>query len=197
MSLLYALNKNNIVYIGVEMSNMIAGQFTFENCLSNYKLRILDNKVIIGIIGNKKEAQVILANKEIFTLDQNHQLTKKHLVLEVLPKIFNLLKDKELLIKRDDEPYYMNSTIVVAYQNKLYEIDSYFNVISYQRYLAVGKDSKWGLGVLTNNENMKPQNALLKALEISSKYVTALGKQYLLVNTHDLKYQLINGGKRC
>ena len=197
MSLLYALNKNNIVYIGVEMSNMIAGQFTFENCLSNYKLRILDNKVIIGIIGNKKEAQVILANKEIFTLDQNNQLTKKHLVLEVLPKIFNLLKDKELLIKRDDEPYYMNSTIVVAYQNKLYEIDSYFNVISYQRYLTAGKDSKWGIGALTNNENMKPQNALLKALEISSKYVTALGNQYLLVNTNDLKYQLINGGKRC
>ena len=179
------------------MSNTIAGQFTFENCLSNYKLRILDNKVIIGIIGNKKEAQVILANKEIFTLDQNHQLTKKHLVLEVLPKIFNLLKDKELLIKRDDEPYYMNSTIVVAYQNKLYEIDSYFNVISYQRYLTAGKDSKWGIGVLTNNEYMNPQNALLKALEISSKYVTALGKQYLLVNTNDLKYQLINGGKRC
>lgn len=197
MSLLYALNKNNIVYIGVEMSNIIAGQFTFENCLSNYKLRILDNKVIIGIIGNKKEAQVILANKEIFTLDQNHQLTKKHLVLEVLPKTFNLLKDNELLIKRDDEPYYMNSTIVVAYQNKLYEIDSYFNVISYQRYLAAGKDSKWGLGVLTNNENMKPENTLLKALEISSKYATALGNQYLLVNTNDLKYQLFNGGKRC
>ena len=197
MSLLYALNKNNTVYIGVEMSNMIAGQFTFENCLSNYKLRILDNKVIIGIIGNKKEAQVIFANKEIFTLDQNQQLTKKHLVLEVLPKIFNLLNDQELLIKRDDEPYYMNSTIVVAYQNKLYEIDSYFNVISYQRYLTAGKDSKWGIGALTNNENMNPQNALLKALEISSKYVTALGKQYLLVNTNDLKYQLINGGKRC
>ena len=115
----------------------------------------------------------------------------------MLPKIFNLLKDKELLIKRDDEPYYMNSTIVVAYQNKLYEIDSYFNVISYQRYLTAGKDSKWGIGALTNNENMKPQNALLKALEISSKYVTALGNQYLLVNTNDLKYQLINGGKRC
>ena len=79
MSILIACKRDDTVYMGTDTKLVINNISRNELCESGYKIQKLDNGILLGITGEPIERQTIFAYSEIFTLDKNGELTKKHI----------------------------------------------------------------------------------------------------------------------
>ena len=57
----------------------------------------MDNEMLVGIAGDRIVRQTCFAFSEIFTLDKNNNLTRKHIFTQIIPKLIELLTEHELL----------------------------------------------------------------------------------------------------
>jgi ATP-dependent protease HslVU (ClpYQ) peptidase subunit len=123
-----------------------------ELCECNYKIQKLDNGMLLGISGERLERQTIIAYSEIFTLDKNGELTKKHVIKEIIPNLLSVLKKENLLIKNDGEAPYVKSVILLAHKGVLYEICSGFAVIKYEGFQILGSAANYAQATMANTK---------------------------------------------
>jgi hypothetical protein len=103
-----------------------------------------------------------------------------------------VLRKEDLLVEREGELPYVKATILLAYKDTLYEICSGFTVIKYEDYQVLGRASDFALATIVNTKETEDINVrIVKALDIASSNSQHVGKPYLLIDTKELKYNLI------
>jgi hypothetical protein len=91
---------------------------------SNYNIQALENGILLGVSGETLEKQTVIANSDIFTLDKNDKLTKKHIVKDILPKLLRVLDKADMIIEKEGESIFARVVIFLAYKDVLFEICS-------------------------------------------------------------------------
>ena len=196
MSILIAYKRKDTVYMGTDTRVIINEVKKSELCECNHKIQRLENGILLGVSAERMERQTIFAYSHLFTLDKNGELTKKHLVKEVLPKLYKVLQREGLIVEKEGEVPYMHAVLLLAYKDTLFEICAGFNVLRYEDCQALGLAADYAQATLMNVKETDDVNTqIVKALGISAKYCQYVGAPYLLIDTKEGKYQLVKGDK--
>jgi len=92
MSVIVAIKENGVIYMGAD-SQTTAGRRKRNNLNETaYKVARLDNGILVGFCGRVAAHQTILSMKDVFTLDEQGELTKRHIVKEIVPKIVDKME---------------------------------------------------------------------------------------------------------
>ena len=192
MSILIAYKKGDTVYMGTDTRTIVNDHKKNELRGCNLKIQKLANDMLLGITGERLERQTLIAYSEIFTLDKNGKLTKKHIVKEIIPKLITVLEKEGLLIEKEGELPYMKAVILLVHKGTIYEICSGFAVIKYEDFQVVGRVSDYAHATLMNTKPMDSiEERIVKALDIVAENSQYVGKPYLLINTKELEYKIV------
>ena len=192
MSILIAYKKDDTVYMGSDTRTIVNDHKKNELRGCNLKIQKLANDMLLGITGERLERQTLIAYSEIFTLDKNGKLTKKHIVKEIIPKLITVLEKEGLLIEKEGELPYMKAVILLVHKGTIYEICSGFAVIKYEDFQVVGRVSDYAHATLMNTKPMDSiEERIVKALDIVAENSQYVGKPYLLINTKELEYKIV------
>ena len=194
MSIIVAYKKDDTVYMGTDTRVIIQDDKRNQLSPCNYKIQKLDNDILVGISGEYNERQTLFAYSEIFSLDKNGALTKKHIIKEIIPRLFEVLKMENLLNKDEALPY-MKAKILLAHKDVLFEICSGFAVLQYKDFQAIGRNSSViAYATLFNTKPTDDVNErIIKALALAQKHSHLVGSPFLLIDTKKLEYTLIGG----
>ena len=192
MSILIAYKKGDTIYMGTDTRTIVNDHKKNELRGCNLKIQKLANDMLLGITGERLERQTLIAYSEIFTLDKNGKLTKKHIVKEIIPKLITVLEKEGLLIEKEGELPYMKAVILLVHKGTIYEICSGFAVIKYEDFQVVGRSSDYAHATLMNTKPMDNiEGRIVKALDIVAENSQYVGKPYLLINTKELEYKIV------
>ena len=182
MSVLIAYKRGDTIYMGTDTRVIVNDHKKNELCECNYKIQKLENGMLVGITAERLTRQTIFAYSEIFTLDKNGELTRKHLVKEIIPKLVAILNEEEL----------MDGQILLAYKGVLYEICRNFSIYKYDDFQLLGYGVDYGQFVLANTKDTDDVNErIIKTLDTIAKYSHQVGSPYLLIDTKEQEYKLI------
>lgn len=191
MSIILAYKKDDTVYMATD-TRVVANEVKREDLSpSSFKIQALDNGILVGVAGDRQLRQDIFAYSEIFTLDSNQKLTKRHIVTEIMPKLYEMLNAQDHLVVKEKDIPYMKAQIVLAYKGELYEICCNLMVIKYESFLGIGK-SEHSLATLLNTKASDDINSrLVRALDITAKYNQGVGAPYVLIDTKSRCHTLV------
>lgn len=192
MSVLIAYKRDDTIYMGTDTRVIVNDHKKSELCECNYKIQKIENGMLVGITSERLTRQTIFAYSEIFTLDKKGELTRKHIVNEIVPKLVDLLNKEDLMINKEDTLPYMDAQILLAYKGVLYEICRNFSIYKYEDFQLLGYGVDYGQFVLANIKDSDDVNEqIIKALDTIAKYSQYVGSPYLLIDTKEQKYKLI------
>lgn len=192
MSIVMAVKQGNRIWFGADTQST-RGTDKFNQLSPNdFKVVKLDNGILLSMTGEVVSSQFILAHPEWFTVDEKKGLTKEHIVTKILPKLYEALENEELFEREErGTPPIMKCGIIIAYEDKLFEISRDLHVIRYEDYQATGSGANviiYGLSKIDKSKDIKEQ--LLRLLKISAKYDANVSAPFILIDTQDLQYTI-------
>lgn len=196
MSIIIACKKGDTIYMGTDTRVNIRGYKQNDLSECNYKIQKQENGMLVGVSSDLSMVrQTIFAYSDIFTLDKSNDLTKRHIVKEIIPKLIDVLKTRKgFYIKEEDDEPRMQAKIVLAYKDKMFLILPEFSIIRSEEFLTTGDCSNFGLSTMYGvKQDSDVNEKILKALEIASNNSFLVGPPYLLVDTKEQKYNLVGG----
>ena len=115
MSVIVAIKENGVVYMGADSQTTTGRRKRNGLNETAFKITRLENGMLVGFCGRVAAKQAILSMEDVFVLDKEGGLNKKHIVKEIVPK----LVDKMQLIG-DEDSGALDVCILLAYKDKLY-----------------------------------------------------------------------------
>jgi hypothetical protein len=129
--------------------------------------------------------------KDIFGLDENGNLNKKHIVNHIVPKLIDKMEQIG-----DEERGSLDVSIILAYKDKLYKITSSLSVISLNDHGKAGAGAYFVNYYLHDRKDLPVKDRIIKSLMASAKRCDSVCGPYVLIDTQDLEYEIIDmGGK--
>ena len=115
---------------------------------------------------------VPLQHSDAFAFDKKEELTRKHIVKNIIPNLKEVLTENELIVEKEDDVPRMDGQILLAHKGDLYEICSNFSVYKYETFQAIGPVSDYAQFTLAStNQNEDVNKKIIKALrKIDSVY---------------------------
>ena len=187
MSVIVAIKENGVVYLGADTQTSAGRKKHNHLNETGYKIVRLDNGILVGFCGRVASKQVILAIKEIFTLDENDTLTKKHIVKEIVPKLVNKMEQIG-----DEESGSLDVSILLAYKDKMYKITSNLDVVHLNEIASTGAGRYYVHYALFGMPNLPVKERLLKALVESARRTESVAGPYVLIDTKNLEYEVVD-----
>lgn len=186
MSVIVAKKENGVIYMGAD-SQTTVGNEKYE---ADFKVRRMDNGILVGFCGSVFAKQGLLAEENVFTLDENGELTKKHIVQAIIPKLVDKMESIG-----DKEHGAMDVSCLLAHKDKLYKIMSRLNVLKLNDYGTIGA----GMCYVQYNLSMQGvpvREQLLTALVESAKHTDSVSGPYVFIDTQNQEYEIVDmGGK--
>jgi hypothetical protein len=126
---------------------------------------------MMGAVGSLREINLIKVEDLLFDEIQliKDTIDFRYMVKTVVPRMFALLKDHDLLGKDSDGTPHMGSSYVVVFRDHVYEIGSYGSVVEIDDYTAIGSGADIAMGSLNTTSNMEAVDRIKKAIEASCK----------------------------
>ena len=189
MSVIVAVKEKGVVYMGADSQTTMG--LRKHNGLNEtaFKITRFENGVLVGFCGRVAAKQSILSMEDVFTLDKEGGLNKKHIVKEIVPK----LVDKMQLIG-DEDSGALDVSILLAYKDNLYRITSGLDVIRLNECGKSGAGADFTNWYLYGEKILPVRERILKALVASAKRTESVGGPYVLIDTESLKFEVVDMG---
>lgn len=191
MSVIVAVKKDDAIYMGAD-TQATSSSLKYKTLIeTSYKIKVINNDLLVGIVGNAKVGQFICSHSEFFKFDETKGLTKEVLVRDIVPQIYLCLKENKLL--EDDEEqkddYSFPCELILAFKDKLFKINDKFVVTNINKFVSIGIGEDFVNYALYNIDYKKEINEQLKqAMKISGKYCPGIGAPFIFINTKDLTF---------
>ena len=187
MSVIVAVKENGIVYMGAD-SQATMGKKK-ENILNEtaFKIVKLNNEILVGFCGSYSIKQQILSDESIFTLDENKQLTKHHIVNYIVPKLSKWLKKSD-----KNETMELGVDFLLAHNDNLYQISSTLDIVKINNVAKIGSGKGCVDYALTCFKFLPMKERILKALAGSANITEGVSGPYVLIDTKDKTYEIID-----
>lgn len=191
MSVIVAIKENGIVYMGAD-SQTTAGIYKRAYLNENaFKVARLSNGMLLGFCGMVRTKQAMLGKEDVFTLDENGELTKKHIVQNIIPKLVGMID-----ANGDEQNGEIEVSILLAHKDKLYKITSKLDVLALNEFARSGSGFVYVNYALMGMKHLPVRERILKALTQSAKWADAVSGPYVCIDTKNLEYEVVDmGGK--
>lgn len=185
--------KEGVVYLATdtrELYGAVKKQYLEE---FHYKIRRKEGGLLVGIAVKKPcVRQAIASYDDMFTLDKNGDLTKEHIVKEIVPKLRQVCEQEGFLPREKEQAPYIEAEIILAHKGKMFTIRRDFTVVRHAECAVVGPVCAFALYAVSQ-ESDDVNGQLLKGLQVATEHANSVAPPYLFINTKDLTYQLIGG----
>ena len=178
MSVVIGYKANNRVYIGADCCTISRGFKNISTNVNNAKIHRYSNGIIIGSVGRVRDFDVVKTMK--FNFDGN--LDYKYMVRCLVPKIiselieFGYVDDSEGFEK-------MESSFVVAYQDKLFCISSDGSIREVDDNVSIGCGDAEAFGSIYTNKSVEPEEIIVEAIRAASYHDPDISMPAILMNT--------------
>ena len=189
MSVIVAVKENGTIYMGADSQTTTGRRKRNGLNETSFKITRLENGMLVGFCGKVAAKQAILSMEDVFVLDKEGGINKKHIVKEIVPK----LVDKMQLIG-DEDSGALDVSILLAYKDKLYRITSGLDVLNLNEYGRSGAGADFTNWYLFGEKNLSIRERILKALVASAKRTESVGGPYVLIDTQNQKFEVVDMG---
>ena len=192
MSLIVAIKRDDVVYLGADTRSTRGERVRANLAEDDFKINRLAS-CFVGAAGSVASIQVMTSHPEWFELN-GKPLTKKFLVLNVLPKYYETIKhmDKLKISEQNSASPESGCAFIVTDGKKLFIIRDDFSVTELSKYAQVGCTEPIALSILFNAlDEYTPNELILKALRLSAYRNDGVGAPFVLINTKDNKFTVV------
>ena len=189
MSVIVAIKENGVIYMGAD-SQTTAGRRKYISLTEDsHKIVKLKNGMLVGFCGSVGARQTILAMEDIFTLDEEGRLTKKHILRNITPKLVDKMEQIG-----DERRGSMDVSILLAYKDQLYRISQGLNVLHLNEVGKSGSGADYADYPLWNRRDLPVRERILRSLISSAKRTESVCGPYVLIDTEKQEYEIVDMG---
>lgn len=194
MSVIVAMKHNNRIYMASDSQTSWGDHKINLLERSNRKIQILNNGILLAHTGTVKNIKVILSHSDFFDLPLDGTLTKKYIVQNIIPKLYQCYKENNLL-SNDSEIFakQLPDSYLIAYKDKLFLIDGEFDVTTLEHYAAIGSGSD---ATLAGLEKIDPEKSismqLIDILKVSASRRHSVSGPYYIIDTEEQAFKVID-----
>ena len=195
MSVVVAIKKDGVIYMGADSQVTKGGSRTTLSNPNNYKiwaLRDLDHAVM-GSVGTLRAANIMKVADgiipEIVALrgDVNFRFVVKQLV----PRMMDELACYKQLSKTEDGIPYMDASFLFAYKDRLFSIDSFGSVIEVDDFCAIGSGASEARGSLISTVNVDdPIKRIQDAIKSSAAHDIYVDYPIVITDTASTEFKV-------
>lgn len=192
MSLVVAIKKDGVVYLGADTRTSCGDEILSRLLPEQYKIHRLGD-CYVGAAGRVAPIQPMLCHPEWFLLG-GEPLTKRHLVREIVPKYYSLLRRMGFLEEPTDADDSADSKCVflITDGKRIFRITDTMAVVEEPEYAAIGCTQNIAAACCpTAFSEAEPRDKLLSALRISAYRNDGVGAPFVLVNTRDNNFEIV------
>ena len=122
MSLIVAIRKNGRSYMAADTQST-CGDTKFSRLGKDArKIEVFENGMLLGYAGLVHNTQIVCARPELFTLPEDGILTKRHVVQNIIPRLYKCYKDHEMLMEKENAPVGADNEFLLAHGDRLFHI---------------------------------------------------------------------------
>ena len=192
MSLVVAIKRDGIVYLGADTRTTRGEHVRATLAEEDLKIHRMGS-CLVGAAGTVSNIQVLTNHPEWFDL-KGKPLTKKFILKNIVPKFFDLLGELGRLEidENGDEPPRSMCSFLFTDGERLFMMDNDFEVIELSTYGQVGCTEYMALSMFLNAlDEYSPNEIILKALRTSAYRNDGVGAPYVLINTRDREFEMV------
>lgn len=186
MSVIVAVCKDDKVYMGCDTQTSRGMEMYNAIQEATYKIKKFPNGMLVGICGLVAGHQLICSHPEIFVPDENDELTKQHVVKQIVDNIIDVFDEFKLRDKNGEMPV----TLMIAYKNKAYYVDDDFSVIHITSWGASGSGKFYSLPYLADT-SLDVRERILGGLRSSGDMCDGVSSPFILIDTDKLTYEMV------
>ena len=196
MSVVIAIKKNDRIYMAADSQTSCGDRKTTYYGEGSRKISRFDNGIILGHTGAVHNTQIVCTHPEIFTVPEDGNMTKKYVVQNIIPKLFNLYREQDMREKEDGSPSRMGDSYLLAYKDKLFLINDVFDVVACKHFADIGSGGDLthaGLIELDADDvrdEKTIEERLADLLRISASRTMSVSGPYYIINTADRKFKM-------
>lgn len=193
MSVIVAVKHGGIVYMGADTQlTYESGERKNSTIESERKIYKFANGLLMGAVGRADTIMRLVYAKDIFTVP-SEGLSKRHIVTEIVPKMFEFLDKRKLVVEPDedddDERCYMRCSFLLAHKDKLFYISRYFGVWENARYCIAGSGSPYAFAHFNSFDyNGDINGQLVAAMRNCAKHDNSVSAPFMLIDSKNLEY---------
>lgn len=194
MSVIVAMKHNGTVYMGADTQCSCGDEKKNSLIESERKIIKLDNGLLLGGTGRADVLMRLFYSKGIFTVPEEG-LTKKHIVTEIVPKLFKYLDERNLICEPDedddDEKCHMRCSLMLVHKDKIFYLNGYFGVWENARFCIIGSGTSYAFPYLDSYDGKGDVNdVLLAAMRGCSKHDSSVSAPYILIDSRNQTYSV-------
>ena len=189
MSVIVAIKENGVVYMGADTQTTSVRRKRNGLNEAAFKIVRFENGMLVGFCGKVVAKQTIISMKNVFFLDEEGKLDKRHIVKEIVPKLID-----NIGLIGDEKSGTLNVSIMLAYKDKLYRITSNLDVLKLNEYGVIGSGLNYAHWCTIEKGDLSVRERILRALVASAKRTETVGGPYILIDTQKQEYEIIDMG---
>ena len=193
MSLVIAVKKDGVVYFGADTQATYGrGERRSHLNKENLKIKVLPNGIILGRVGSVHSLQHVWAHSEWFTIPEDGVLTKRHVVTEIVPKIYECYRDGDLFEKDGTErPLSTGDAFLLGYRDKLFWINHRLGVVQVEHCVAIGAGSSFVQYGLSHMDMEKPViKEMKRLLQVGAECAPSVSGPFAFTDTATCKIKI-------
>ena len=195
MSVVVAIKKNGVVYIGADSQVTKGGTRATLSNPNNYKIWSVDgtDHCIMGAVGALRAANVMKVASDLVPqiVDIKGAVDFKFVVKNLVPRIMDELDRYNILIKDKSGVPDMDASFLFAYKDKLFSIDCYGTVIEVDDFCAIGSGSSEAIGSLFSTASTDdPIKRILDAIKSSATHDIYVDYPIIVSNTESGEFKV-------
>jgi len=119
---------------------------------------------------------------QFMSIPKHDTVNEKYMITKFIPAVRKLFKEGGYTrINNNQEE---GGSFIVGIGNKLFEIDSDFQVQSYiDGITSVGCGKEYALGAMRALKNLEPEDRIKKSLEITAYYSVGVSAPFIILKT--------------
>lgn len=196
MSLIVAIRKNGRIYMAADTQST-CGDIKFTRLGKDAKkIEVFENGMMLGHTGLVHNTQIVCAHPELFTLPEDGILTKRHVVQNIIPRLYKCYKDHEMLMEKENAPVGADNEFLLAHGDRLFHINKWFEVSAVGHYAAVGSGTDIALPGLVALDaegslcDTEIEERLVELLRIASSRVTSVSGPFYTIDSTAQTFRL-------
>lgn len=196
MSVVIAIKKNNRIYMAADTQTSCGDRKVTYLGEKSRKIHQFENGILLGHTGSVHNWQLVCAHPEYFTVSEDGELTKKHIVQNIIPKLFKCYRDNKMREEVEGEPSRMGDSYLLAYKDKLFQIDDVFDVQVLNHYAEIGSGGDLTLAGLVEldvedvQDEQVIEKRLVDLLRISAARIMSVSGPYVLIDTEKQTFKM-------
>ena len=195
MSVVVAIKKDGIIYMGADSQVSRGGTRTTLSNPNNYKIWAVSDvdNCLMGCVGTLRANNIIKVANELIPeiVDLKDAVDFRFVVRHLVPRMMDELDDYKVLLKDKDDAPDMDAAFLFAYHDRLYSIDRYGSVIEIDDFCAIGSGSCEALGSLLSSADIDdPVERIKMAIKASAAHDIYVDYPIVISNTENTEFKV-------